>query len=63
MLITFSFCFQTDDKTGTFAGNIDPVMALAILQALIYADIKAKVKGDGKAELEVVTKGGKENVL
>ena len=43
-LIIFSFTFDTDSKTGTFAGNIEAVTALQILQGLIYADIEERAK-------------------
>jgi len=51
MLITFSFAFDTEKKAGTFAGNCEPVVALQILQTLIYANLKQRVKDKQEEKL------------
>ena len=50
MLITFSFAYDPEKQTGTFAGNIDPLSALTILQSLIYSNIQGKIEVADKKE-------------
>lgn len=51
-LITFSFAFQTETKEGALSGNVEPRIALTILQELVIADAvkKAAAHSAGKGK-------------
>ena len=46
-LMIFSFAFDTDSKQVALGGNIDPQVALQILQQIVVASLVEKAKGDG----------------
>jgi hypothetical protein len=46
-LILFSFCFETTTKEAAVGGNIDPQVALQVLQQIVVASLVEKARGDG----------------
>ena len=62
MLITFSFAFDPEKKVGTFAGNCDALLALQILQQLVYSTMQAKVKAEAQETLNKGKEGGKDAI-
>ena len=52
MQIIFTFTFNPETKEGTFAGNIDPVAALHILQDLVVAEMMRRANNNGSKPVE-----------
>ncbi len=40
MQILFSFTFNTETKEATFAGNVDPIIALHALQDIAFSSLR-----------------------
>lgn len=60
MQLIFAFTFNPETKEAAFTGNIDPAMALKILQDIVIADALAKAEAERikktKAEKKVKEK-------
>ena len=52
MQIIFTFTFNPETKEGTFAGNIEPVAALHILQDLVVAEMMRRASNNGSKPVE-----------
>lgn len=48
--IIFAFSYDTETTEGTFTGNIDPQLALQILQNLVIADSVQRITAQQKTE-------------
>jgi len=46
-LMIFSFSFDTETKEAAFAGNIEPPLALHLLQDLVISEAMRKARNDG----------------
>lgn len=48
--IIFAFAFNPENKEAVFSGNVEPVVALKILQDIVIADLvkKSQKPDDGK---------------
>lgn len=44
--VIFTFTINTDTQEGNFAGNVEPKVALNILQQLVIADAVKRNNGD-----------------
>ena len=49
-LDVFTFAFNPETKEGTFAGNIEPQLALSILQNLVVAHAVQRATNDKEAD-------------
>lgn len=53
MQILFSFTFNTKTNEATVAGNVEPQLALNILQGIVVAAMVAKRQNDGHHTPEI----------
>jgi len=52
MILTFTFSINQETKEAVFAGNIEPVAALHILQDLVVAEMMRRASNDGSKPVE-----------
>jgi len=52
MILTFTFSLNQESKEAVFAGNIEPVAALHILQDLVVAEMMRRASNNGSEPVE-----------
>ena len=50
MILTFTFSINPETQEATFAGNIEPQQALAILQNIVVAELVKRSKDNGQSK-------------